>query len=194
MLMVSPSQLSFLSSALPSSCQWHGRSCTHVTATRKTTQEGCCLGNWAATAQFSFLPPSLIHNSSCFFYLYIKLTLEVGKWKENECHAGTYFFTTLLFTPDSDPNPTIGSTWPAVLIEIWDEGVGYKQQFCHAALLGHGPLPFTAYMFLTSGCATHTTLQKEPYKAGSWKRLAELPRNWSQCLNQSAVSNIYKIK
>lgn len=150
--------------------------------------------NWAATAQFSFLPPSLIHNSSCFFYLYIKLTLEVGKWKENECHAGTYFFTMLLFTPDSDPNPTIGSTWPAVLIEIWDEGVGYKQQFCHAALLGHGPLPFTAYMFLTSGCATHTTLQKEPYKAGSWKRLAELPRKWSQCLNQSAVSNIYKIK
>lgn len=48
-----------------------------------------------------------------------------------------------------------------MLIKIWDEGVGYKQQFCRAALLGHGPSPFTAYMCLTSGCAPHTTLPKE---------------------------------
>lgn len=48
-----------------------------------------------------------------------------------------------------------------MLIEIWDEGVGYKQQFCRAALLGHGPLPLTGYMCLTSGCAAHTTLPKE---------------------------------
>lgn len=99
-----------------------------------------------------------------------------------------------LFTPDSDPNPTIGSTWSAVLIKIWDKGVGYKQQFCHAARLGHGPMPFAGDIFLTSGCATHTTLRAERCKAGTWKRLPDLPRNQSQCLNQSAVSNIYKIK
>lgn len=90
----------------------------------------------------------------------MKLTLEVGKLKENECHAQTYFFTKFFLTPDSDSNLTIGSTWPAVLIEIWDEGVGYKTQFCHAALLGHGLLPFAGYMRLTSGCATLTTLPK----------------------------------
>lgn len=114
--------------------------------------------NLATTVWFSVLTPSVKCNSSCLFYLYIKLTLEAGKWKENECHAGTYFFTKFFFTPDSDPNPTIESTWLAVLIEIWDEGVGYKQQFCRAARLGCGPLPFPGSVALTPGCAARAAL------------------------------------
>jgi len=58
-----------------------------------------------------------------------------------------------------------------VLIKIWDEGVGYKQQFCHAALLGHGPLPFAGAVCLTWGCAACPALPKEH----SAKRLAYLP-------------------
>lgn len=106
--------LSLLSSPLPISYHQHDHSYNTFVQPENSLQKDAAWENWAATIWFSSLPPSVKHSSSCLIHPYIKLTLEAGKWKENECHAGTYFFNEFFFTPDSDPNPTIGSTWLAV--------------------------------------------------------------------------------
>lgn len=134
--------LSLLSSPLPISYHQHGHSYNIFVQPENPLQKDAAWENWAATP-FSSLPPS-VKCSSCLIHPYIKLTVEAGKWKENECHARTYFFNEFSFTPDSDPNPTIGSTWLAVQIATGAGGVGYKQPCCCAALAGHGPGPCQA--------------------------------------------------
>lgn len=149
---------SLLSPALLSLCQQRGRSCGNVHVPRKPLEKAAAWEERAATLWFSSLPLLVKCNRSCLSYLHVKVILDAGKWKENECQAGTYFFTKFFFTPNWDPNPAIGSTWLAVLIEIWDEGGGYKQPFCRAALLGRGPRPFAGCLCLTSGCAADAAL------------------------------------